>query len=58
MIWGEHPFICLFSLMSQLAHSLGKTIQMIARILDGRPRKSDKEAGWDAQTLSAIFAYI
>ncbi|KAJ7256478.1 SNF2 family N-terminal domain-containing protein [Mycena haematopus] len=30
---------------------LGKTIQTLTRIAEGRPRKRDKEAGWDAPTL-------
>ncbi|KAJ4489981.1 SNF2 family DNA-dependent ATPase [Lentinula aciculospora] len=30
---------------------LGKTIQTLTRIVEGRPRKSDKEDGWDAATL-------
>ncbi|KAF8205756.1 P-loop containing nucleoside triphosphate hydrolase protein [Mycena galopus ATCC 62051] len=30
---------------------LGKTIQTLTRIVEGRPRKSDKEDGWDAPTL-------
>ncbi|KAJ7749566.1 SNF2 family DNA-dependent ATPase [Mycena maculata] len=30
---------------------LGKTIQMLTRIVEGRPRKSDKQDGWDAPTL-------
>ncbi|KAJ6490632.1 SNF2 family DNA-dependent ATPase [Mycena vitilis] len=30
---------------------LGKTIQTITRIVEGRPRKRDKEDGWDAPTL-------
>ncbi|KAH9968098.1 SNF2 family N-terminal domain-containing protein [Russula dissimulans] len=30
---------------------LGKTIQTLTRIVDGRPRKSDAEAGWAAATL-------
>ncbi|KAJ6525458.1 SNF2 family DNA-dependent ATPase [Mycena vulgaris] len=31
--------------------SLGKTIQTLTRIVEGRPRKRDKEDGWDAPTL-------
>ena len=31
--------------------SLGKTIQTLARIVDGRARKSDKADGWSASTL-------
>jgi len=31
---------------------LGKTIQTLTRIVDGRPRKSDKEEGWAVTTLS------
>ncbi|KAJ6531254.1 SNF2 family N-terminal domain-containing protein [Mycena capillaripes] len=30
---------------------LGKTIQTLTRIVEGRPRKRDKEDGWDAPTL-------
>ncbi|KAA1474425.1 hypothetical protein DENSPDRAFT_882790 [Dentipellis sp. KUC8613] len=30
---------------------LGKTIQTITRIVDGKPRRSDKEDGWAAATL-------
>ena len=30
---------------------LGKTIQTITRIVDGRPKKKDRDAGWDATTL-------
>ncbi|KAJ7286231.1 SNF2 family DNA-dependent ATPase [Mycena rebaudengoi] len=30
---------------------LGKTIQTLTRIVEGRPRKKDKEDGWDAPTL-------
>ncbi|KAJ3980544.1 SNF2 family N-terminal domain-containing protein [Lentinula detonsa] len=30
---------------------LGKTIQTLTRISEGRPRKSDKEDGWDPATL-------
>ncbi|KAF9078547.1 SNF2 family N-terminal domain-containing protein [Rhodocollybia butyracea] len=30
---------------------LGKTIQTLTRIVEGRPRKSDKEDGWDPATL-------
>ncbi|KAF7322364.1 hypothetical protein HMN09_00014300 [Mycena chlorophos] len=30
---------------------LGKTIQTLTRIVDGRPKKRDKEDGWDAPTL-------
>ncbi|KAL5520694.1 hypothetical protein ACEPAF_2696 [Sanghuangporus sanghuang] len=30
---------------------LGKTIQTLARIVDGRPRKSDKKAGYAASTI-------
>jgi SNF2 family DNA or RNA helicase len=31
--------------------SLGKTIQTLTRIIDGRPKKSDKAEGWAAGTL-------
>lgn len=37
---------------------LGKTIQTITRIVDGRPKKKDREAGWDATTLYVQRAYI
>lgn len=30
---------------------LGKTIQTLTRIVDGRPHKSDKYAGYAASTL-------
>ncbi|KAF7295554.1 hypothetical protein MIND_01095400 [Mycena indigotica] len=30
---------------------LGKTIQTLTRIVEGRPKKRDKEDGWDAPTL-------
>lgn len=30
---------------------LGKTIQTLTRIVDGRPRKSDKDSGYSATTL-------
>ncbi|KAF7311329.1 hypothetical protein MKEN_01034600 [Mycena kentingensis (nom. inval.)] len=30
---------------------LGKTIQTITRIVEGRPKKRDKEDGWDSPTL-------
>ncbi|KAJ7311499.1 SNF2 family DNA-dependent ATPase [Mycena albidolilacea] len=30
---------------------LGKTIQTLTRIVEGRPRKRDREDGWDAPTL-------
>lgn len=33
------------------ADRLGKTIQTIARIVEGRPKKSDKEDGWSPSTL-------
>ena len=34
-----------------VADRLGKTIQTIARIVEGRPKKSDKEDGWSPSTL-------
>jgi len=34
---------------------LGKTIQTLTRIVDGRPRKSDAEAGWAAATLWVCY---
>ncbi|KAJ7074069.1 SNF2 family N-terminal domain-containing protein [Mycena amicta] len=30
---------------------LGKTIQTLTRVVEGRPRKRDREDGWDAPTL-------
>lgn len=35
-------------------YSLGKTIQTLTRIVEGRPRKRDKEDGWDAPTLYVL----
>lgn len=35
--------------------SLGKTIQTITRIMDGRPKKADKADGWAASTLCVHY---
>lgn len=37
---------------------LGKTIQTLARIIDGRPRKKDKDDGYDASTLYVLFGCV
>lgn len=36
---------------SHAVYRLGKTIQTLARIVDGRARKSDSQDGWAASTL-------
>ena len=38
--------------------SLGKTIQTLARIVDGRAKKSDKQDGWTASTLYAVSTHF
>jgi hypothetical protein len=43
--------VFISTLMLILNRSLGKTIQTLARIVDGRPKKSDKADGWAAATL-------
>jgi len=35
--------------------SLGKTIQTLTRIVDGRPKRADKEAGFAAATLYVVL---
>ena len=37
--------------------SLGKTIQTLARIVEGRPKKSDKEEGWSPSTLYVFLLH-
>lgn len=36
---------------------LGKTIQTLTRIVEGRPHKSDKEDGWSATTLFVVIVF-
>lgn len=42
---ADRRFIC----------SLGKTIQTLTRIVEGRPKKKDKADGWDAPTLFVVL---
>ena len=37
---------------------LGKTIQTLVRIVEGRPRKSDKKDGWAAGTLCVTLIIL
>jgi hypothetical protein len=41
----------IFTILKFFYDSLGKTIQTLTRIVDGRARKSDKADGWSASTL-------
>lgn len=52
-IWGKTSNTTAIRVYSSffLLHSLGKTIQTLTRIVDGRAKKSDKEDGWAATTL-------
>lgn len=50
MIWGETTFVSP-TFLGLTSPSLGKTIQTLTRIVEGKPKKSDKEDGWSASTL-------
>ncbi len=54
MIWGEFFVIDTTSSNSRVSR-LGKTIQTLTRIVDGRARKSDSQEGWAASTLYVPF---
>ncbi len=52
MIWGRSiPASQEIIGISLTLFSLGKTVQTLARIVEGRPTKKDREDGWAAGTL-------
>lgn len=50
MIWGQF-FRLLFSLEAEFRPRLGKTIQTLVRIVEGKPHMSDKGSGYIPSTL-------
>lgn len=50
MIWGI-VYFSLSLIFADIFYSLGKTIQTLTRIVEGRAKKSDKDEGWSASTL-------
>ena len=39
---------------ADMKDSLGKTISTLTRVLEGRPTKKDKAAGWSGATLYVL----
>jgi SNF2 family DNA or RNA helicase len=60
MIWGGLPQIYIFivDIILIWSHRLGKTIQTLVRVVDGRPKKSDKQDGWAAGTLYVYLTFF
>jgi hypothetical protein len=53
MTWGVclRICVCLLSNAEGEGCRLGKTIQMLVRIMDNRPSQTDAREGWAAPTL-------
>ena len=52
---GWVSFVIDTTRYNTLVYRLGKTIQTLTRIVDGRARKSDSQEGWAASTLYVFY---
>lgn len=59
MTWGLFLPSEFVLVLTYACHgSLGKTIQTITRIIDGRPSRKEKKSEFSATTLCAPFWYM